>query len=226
MPSGQTLHLVLKGIFAPPKGGSPYGDITISTQRFDAEYQNPQNLYAFVDMEGGVTDANTAKLTDALKSFPDAKIATASEFKKNQEQGINMLLNLLYVLLSLSIVVSLFGIVNTLVLTVFERTRELGMLRAVGFRQRGIFSVFLLEYSYVALLGILIGTGLGILLIYNASTAAASGATGGLNLVFAPPWLDLAVVLLVAYGLMAAAVFVPSLKAARLPPAEALRYSE
>ena len=54
------------------------------------------------------------------------------QFKDNQASGLNATLNILYVLLALSVLVSLFGIVNTLVLTVFERTRELGMLRAVG----------------------------------------------------------------------------------------------
>src|SRR5207253_11066023 len=101
-PTARTMHLVLRGIFAPPQGGSPYGDVTISTQRFDTEYANPQNVFAFVNVAGGVTAANTAKLTKALKAFPDAKVATESQFKKNQEQGIDTLLNLLYVLLSLA----------------------------------------------------------------------------------------------------------------------------
>ncbi|MGH2831612.1 MAG: ABC transporter permease, partial [Solirubrobacteraceae bacterium] len=122
-PSGRVMHLVLRGIFAPPKGGSPYGDVTISTQRFDAEYQNPQNVFTFVNIAGGANRANTHTLERALAGFPDAKIQTESQFKSSQEEGINTLLNLLYVLLSLSIIISLFGIVNTLVLTVFERTR-------------------------------------------------------------------------------------------------------
>lgn len=136
------------------------------------------------------------------------------------------IINLLQVFVGLGLAVGIAAIGLVAFRAVVERRAEIGMLRAVGFRQRGIFSVFLLEYSYVALLGILIGTSLGILLIYDATTASANGSTGGLSLVFAPPWLDLAIVLLVAYALMAAAVFAPSLKAARLPPAEALRYSE
>jgi putative ABC transport system permease protein len=163
-PTGTTMNLVLKGIFAPPKGGSPYGDITISTTRFDSEYQNPQNVYAFIDIAGGVTAANTAKLTAALKTFPDAKIATASQFKKNQEKSIDTLLNLLYVLLSLSIIISLFGIVNTLVLTVFERTRELGMLRAVGMTRRQVRSMIRHESIITALIGAALGIPVGIVL--------------------------------------------------------------
>src|SRR5207245_2457576 len=105
---------------------------------FDASYQNPQNLFIFVNFRRGVSAANTAALKAALHAFPDAKLQTKQEFKENQLSGLNTLLNLLYVLLSLSIVVSLFGIVNTLVLTVFERTRELGMLRAVGMSRRQV----------------------------------------------------------------------------------------
>ena len=207
----------LKGIFAPPKGGSPYGDVTISQQRFDAEYQNPQNIFAFVDMAGGVTAANTATLTNALEPFPDAKIATASEFKKNQEQGINTLLNLLYVLLSLSILISLFGIVNTLVLTVFERTRELGMLRAVGMTRRQVRRMIRHESIVTALIGAALGIPVGVVLALMVGKAINYPA-------FTIPWGTLIVFVIAAILAGLVAAIIPARRAGRLNVLQALQY--
>ncbi len=211
------MHLVLRGIYSPPKGGSPYGDVTISTQRFDTEYQNPQNVYTFIDIAGGETPANTAKLTNALKRFPDAKIQTESEFKHNQEQGIDTLLNLLYVLLSLSIVISLFGIVNTLVLTVFERTRELGMLRAVGMTRRQLRRMIRHESVITALIGASLAIPLGIVLALMVGKAIEYPA-------FTIPWsrIVIFVVAAVVAGILAA-IF-PARRAARLNVLQALQY--
>ena len=78
--------------------------------------------------------------------------------------GINTLLNLLYVLLALSVIVSLFGMVNTLVLSVFERTREIGMLRAVGMSRRQVRRMVRQESIITALIGAALGLPLGLLL--------------------------------------------------------------
>jgi putative ABC transport system permease protein len=216
-PSGKTMHLVLKGIYAPPKGGAPYGDVTISTKRFDAEYQNPQSVYTFIDIAGGVTAANTAKLTKALKSFPDAKIATETEFKKNQESGIDTLLNLLFVLLSLSIIISLFGIVNTLVLTVYERTRELGMLRAIGMTRRQVRSMIRHESIVTALIGAALGIPVGIVLALMVGDAIKYPA-------FTIPVGTIVsfVIAAIVAGLIAA--ILPARRAGRLNVLEALQY--
>ena len=216
-PTGAMLHLVLRGIFAPPKGGSPYGDVTISTARFDTAYQNPQNLYTFVNVKGGVTLANTRRLQGALASFPDAKLQTKSQFKQNQLQGLTTLLNLLYVLLSLSIVVSLFGIVNTLVLTVFERTRELGMLRAVGMSRRQVRRMIRHESVITALLGATFGIPLGVILALLVGAAINYPA-------FTIPVGTLVVFVIAAVIAGIVAAIFPARRAGRLNVLRALQY--
>ena len=216
-PTGSVLHLTLRGIFSPPKGGSPFGDVSISTARFDHEYANPQDLYSFVKMQGGVTDANTQRLNAALTGYPDAKIQTKAQFINLEEGGIKFLLRLLYVLLSLSILISLFGIVNTLVLTVFERTREIGMLRAVGMTRRQVRNMIRHESIITALLGAALGIPVGIVLALMVGKAISYPA-------FTIPWTTLVVFVVgaVIAGLLAA-IF-PARRAGRLNVLEALQY--
>lgn len=123
-----------------------------------------------------------------------------------------------FVALGLAVGIAAMGIVA--LRAVVERRSEIGLLRSMGYTQGQILRVFLLEYSYVALIGIGIGTGLALVLLYNATTVGVGFTT------FVIPWLNLAIVLAVAYALVVAAIIGPSLKAARLPPAEAIRYSE
>jgi len=216
-PTGGTLHLALRGIFDPPKGGSPFGDITISAQRFDREYPNPQNLFTFLKTRGGVTGETTARLKQALVRFPDAKIQTKAQFTKVQERGINLLLQLLYVLLSLSIVISLFGIVNTLVLTVFERTREIGMLRAVGMTRRQVRNMIRHESIITALLGATLGIPIGVVLALMVGKAIDYPA-------FTIPWGTLVVFVVAAVIAGLVAAIFPARRAGRLNILEALKY--
>ncbi len=216
-PTGKVLHLKLKGIYDPPKGGAPFSTITISSTLFDRSYQNPTNVFAFVLMRGGVTDANTNVLVSALKKFPDAKIQTEKQFVKAQESGINFLLDLLYVLLSLSIVVSVAGIINTLVLTVFERTRELGMLRAVGMSRTQVWGMIEAESIVTALIGATLGIPLGVGLALLISQAIGFTA-------FAIPWTTLVVFVIAAIIAGFVAAILPALRAARLNVLAALQY--
>jgi putative ABC transport system permease protein len=218
-PTGQTLPLIIKGIFKEPKGGSPFGTVTFSTQAFDAAYPQPKDIYAFVKIRGGVNDANTQQLKRALKGFPGTRIQTQSQFKKNQEKFINVILNMLYVLLGLSIVVSLFGIVNTLVLTVFERTRELGMLRAVGMTRRQVRRMIRHESVVTSLIGAALGIALGFFLSLLVTQALSSE-----GIVFAVPYLPLALFVLAAIAAGILAAIFPARRASRLRILRALQY--
>ena len=216
-PSGKPLDVEIKGIFVPPTGGSPFGEVTISSAAFDARWQQPLNLFSFVKMSGGVTDANTAALDDALKSFPNAKAQTVQQFKDNQISGIKKLLNVLYVLLALSVVVSLFGIVNTLVLTVYERTREIGMLRAIGLTRRQTRRMIRQESIITALIGAVIGIVLGLLL--GALLAARVK-----EITFVIPVFQLIVFAIASIFVGIVAAIFPARRAAKLDPLQALHY--
>ncbi|MGI9183755.1 MAG: ABC transporter permease [Solirubrobacteraceae bacterium] len=216
-PTGTRARLTVKGIFKPPNGGSPLGPLTISASRWDTLYQQPQNLYTFVRMTGGETPANQAALKRALAQYPVAKVQTRQKFIDNQISGLSQVLNILYVLLALSIVVSLFGIVNTLVLSVFERTREIGMLRAVGTSRRQIRRMVRHESVITALIGSVIGIALGI--VFGALLAARVSF-----IAFTIPVGSLIVFLIAAWIVGLLAAIFPARRAARLTPLQALSY--
>jgi ABC-type antimicrobial peptide transport system permease subunit len=216
-PAGKKIDLTVKGIFEPPSGGSPFGQVTFSSETFDANFPDPQNLYSFVTMSGGVTPANTAALDEALADFPNAKAQTRDEFKDNQIGPLNNILNILYILLALSIIVSLFGIVNTLVLTVFERTRELGMLRAIGMTRRQVRRMIRYESVITALIGAALGIVLGIVL--------AGLLVARIDFIdFSVPVGQLVVFAIAAILVGIIAAIFPARRAARLNPLEALQY--
>ena len=214
---GSTELFNVKGIFDPPTGGSPFGSVTISTVAFDRHTPDPENVYSFVTMRGGQTAENEAALDKALEAFPNAKAATRQKFIDNQISGLSSILNILYVLLALSVVVSLFGIVNTLVLTVFERTREIGMLRAIGMTRRQVRRMIRHESVITALIGAAIGIALGVvlaaLLIARVDFIVLSVPVGQL-IVFA--------IAAILVGIIAA-VF-PARRASRLNVLQALQY--
>ncbi len=216
-PTGAHVNLVVRGIFKPPAGGSPFGPITMSAATWDRFYPQPQNLYTFVKTAGGETAANQAVLDRTLAAFPNAKVQTRQKFIDNQISGLKSVLNILYVLLALSIIVSLFGIVNTLVLSVFERTREIGMLRAVGMTRRQVRRMVRYESVITALLGSLIGVPLGIALGALLSARVDFIA-------FTLPVGSLITFVIAAWVVGVLAAIFPARRASRLKPLEALSY--
>ena len=213
----KTIPLHVTAIFKSPSGGSPFGSVTTSSATFDRYYPQPQNVYVLIKMRGGVTADMTKLLDQSVKSFPDAKIQTEKQFEHSQEAGIDILLNLLFVLLGFSIVISLFGIVNTLVLMVFERTRELGMLRAVGMTRLQVRRMIRHESVVTALIGAALGIPLGIFFAFVIGRAIKFGA-------FAIPYGQLGMFLVAAVIAGILASIFPARRAARLDVLRALQY--
>jgi putative ABC transport system permease protein len=218
-PSGKKTTVRLKGVWDEPKGGSPFAHITISTTLFDKFTPRPQDEMVLMNTPGGVSDANTARLNRYVAGFADAKIQTRDEFKSNFEAPINRLLNLLYALLALSVIVSLVGIINTLVLTVYERTREIGMLRAVGMTRRQVRMMIRYESIVTSLMGAALGILVGVFLAALITHALSSS-----GIVFAVPWIQLVYFVLAAILVGVLAAIIPARRAARLNVLEALQY--
>jgi putative ABC transport system permease protein len=217
VPSGKTIRVRVRGIFDEPTGGSPFSDVNISAARFDADYEQETNQITFINMAGGVTPVNTTRLERVLADFPNAKVQDREEFKDNQISALTSILNVLYVLLALSVIVSLFGIVNTLALSVFERTRELGLLRAIGMTRRQVRRMIRQESVVTALIGAVLGIALGIalgaLLVARIDFIEFSLPTG-----------TLVVVAIVAVFVGILAAILPARRASRLNVLEALQY--
>jgi len=218
-PNGRPTVLRAVGLFKAPKLDSLLSAIVIPNATFDRALPRPHDQYAFVNVRGGVSSATTAALEAAYSRDQIAKLETRSGFAASKSKWLSSMLSTIYVLLALSVIVSLFGIVNTLALAVFERTREIGMLRAVGMTRRQARRMVRHEAMMTSLLGAALGLPVGIGL---AALATSGLHSYGLRLSVPLPSLATFVVLSLIVGVLAAVL--PARRAGRLNVLAALQY--
>lgn len=154
-------ELAVSGVFDNSKNAFA-GDYIINLGAYNSNYTDPRDNVVGVDLKPGVSAADGKKaLNAALVDYSQVKIQDRATLKQDQEHMIDQLLGVIYVLLALAIVIALFGIVNTLALSVFERTRELGLLRAVGMTRREVRAMVRWESVIVAVIGAYLGVIIG-----------------------------------------------------------------
>ncbi len=179
----------------------------------------PTFALALLDPSASPDTVQKAMDTALAHRFPTVEVQNQSQLKDQQESQVNSLLGLIYALLSLAIVVSLFGIVNTLALSIHERTRELGMLRAVGMSRRQVRRMVRYESVITALIGAILGTILGVIF---AALVSRPLADEGFTLSYPIGTLIVLLVLAALAGVVAA--IGPARRASRLDVLRALAY--
>jgi putative ABC transport system permease protein len=218
-PSGTVRQVTVAATYHPPQADPVLPKIVISQAAFDRTFPRPQDSQAFLKVAGGPSTALTSELKRALTVYPDAKVQTQAAWVTAQGKSFDQVLDLFYVLLALSVIISVFGMINTLVLAVFERTRELGMLRAIGMSRRQMRRMIRQESVVTALIGAALGLPLGVLL-----AALATRAMGSLGIGFHLPGQQLAGFVLLAVAAGIGAAMLPARRAARLNVLQALQY--
>jgi putative ABC transport system permease protein len=185
----------------------------------EAGVADQADLQVYVKVAEGVSTADALPAIEAVAAdFPTAEVQDEAEYIESQSGQIDQILNLIYVLLALAVIIALMGIANTLALSIFERTRELGLLRAVGMTRRQLRATVRWESVIIALFGTALGLVIGLFFGWAIVQALADeGFTA-----FVVPGGQLAVVALIAALAGVVAAILPARRASRLDVLEAI----
>ena len=191
------------------------GDLIVTNASLQRDWNSREDAFVLVRGAPGTPPADVVRASEAaLRDFPSADPMTTAEFKDQQAAQVDQLLGLVFALLSLSVIVALLGIVNTLALSVHERTKELGMLRAVGMSRRQVRRMVRAEAVITAAIGAALGLVLGL-----AFAAIVSRPLADEGFAFTVPWgtLILFSVLAALAGIVAAIGARPARRTGRHP---------
>jgi putative ABC transport system permease protein len=218
-PSGKRLELRVAGIDDRPRFNPlELADVSVAQGPFARSFEERDPRLTFVKLDPGAPASQHA-LQQTVDRYPGAYLRTSDDYEELNQSWIDGMVGILYTLLGLSVIVSLFGIVNTLALAVLERTRELGTLRAVGMTRRQVRRMMRHESIIVALIGAVLGMTVGLVLAGLVTHALSSE-----GLEFSIPAGTLVAFLVVAIAAGMLAAILPARRASRLNVLEALQY--
>jgi putative ABC transport system permease protein len=215
----KSADVTVVGTFEPPPFYPLLESVNVSTALFDSLYDRPRNRWTWANVSGDPNGQNRAQLEAAIGGFPDTQLETREQWIEREDSDFNQFISFLYVMLTLAVFVSVFGMINTLVLSVYERTREIGMLRAIGMTRRQVRRMIRQESIITALIGAAIGLPLGIFL-----AGLVNRALSEYDVRFSIPWGQLVILTIVAIVIGILAAIMPARRAAKLNPLEAIAY--
>jgi len=220
-PTGARAQLRVAGLLDEGGFGLLGDGLLVANERLERDWQENSDAFVFTVFADGADPATTRRAIDRLlaQRFPGAESQDREEVKEARAGQIDQILGLFYALLALSVIVSLFGLVNTLALSIFERTRELGMLRAIGTSRGQVRATVRYEAAITALIGAALGLGLGVLFALVVSRPLEAE-----GFAFTLPVPTLAVLLLISALLGVLAAVGPARRAARVDVLRALAY--
>jgi putative ABC transport system permease protein len=195
------------------------GDYVLPLAAATANFAQPLDIEAYVKLAPGVSAIAARPAIDrALAAYPSVTLQDQAQYKAQQQQQVNQLLNLVYGLLGLAVLIALIGIANTLALSVYERTRELGLLRAVGMTRHQLRVMVRWEALVISLFGAIEGLVLGVLVGWAIVTSMHSQGVTSLVI----PVTQLIVITIIAGLAGVVAAIAPSRRAARLDVLQAV----
>ena len=214
---GKQATLRVLGVYRDPM---MLNGIAVGTSGYNALFPKPQTFMVVAKAQPGADIAATQKeIETALASAPTAEVQTTEEYKEGTVDLVNQLLLLIYGLLALSVIISLFGIVNTLVLAVYERTREIGLVRAIGMSRGQVRATVRYESVITSIIGAIMGIVVGIVFAWVVTTRFA-----GQGITFSVPGVQLVVFLVLAVVVGVIAAILPARRAARIDILQAIHY--
>ncbi|WP_327367866.1 ABC transporter permease [Streptomyces sp. NBC_01217] len=191
--------------------GAMYMNIATAAKYVPADTL-PENMIMFAKAADGKEKEAYAALKDALVKYPQYEVKNQADFKQQLKDQIGQLLNIVYGLLALAIIVAVLGVVNTLALSVVERTREIGLMRAIGLSRRQLRRMIRLESVVIAVFGALLGLGLGMGWGTAAQKLLALEGLGVLEI----PWPTILTVFVASAFVGLFAALVPAFRAGRM----------
>jgi putative ABC transport system permease protein len=197
------------------------GDYTISLDEYERSFGEQLDLIVFLTKAQDVSVAKARSALDAVvKDFPNVEVSDQAEFKQQQSDAIDQVFGIVLVLLVLSVIISAFGIANTLGLSIYERIRELGLLRAIGMKRAQIGWMVVIEAVIVSLLGAALGIAIGI--VFGWAMQQALSDLGVSHLTIPVGLLAGFAVVAALLGLLAS--IAPAIRASRIEVLQAIAY--